>query len=41
MKREQEQYEQWLEKVRKTPPLLDNPEELSAEIMQKISRTPP
>ncbi|WP_455666178.1 hypothetical protein [Phocaeicola sp.] len=40
MKREKEQYEQWLEKVRKTPPLLDNPEELSAEIMQKISRIP-
>ena len=40
MKREEEQYEQWLEKVRNNPPVLENPEGLSGDIMQRISRTP-
>lgn len=40
MKREEQRYEEWLEKVRKNLPLVENPEELSEDIMQKISRIP-
>lgn len=38
--KQEERYEQWLEKVRNNPPLLDNPQELSREIMQRVVRTP-
>lgn len=35
MKREEQRYEEWLEKVRKNLPLVENPEELSEDIMKK------
>lgn len=40
MKQEEQQYEEWLEKVRRNLPIVENPEELSNDIMQRISRTP-
>ncbi len=40
MKREEEQYEQWLNQVRATPPVLEKPEELTRDILCKISHTP-
>lgn len=39
MKQEEQLYEEWLEKVRKNLPLVENPEELSKDIMQRIYRT--
>lgn len=39
MKREEEQYEQWLNQVRTTPPVLEKPEELTRDILCKISQT--
>lgn len=40
MKQEEQRYEEWLEKVRRNLPTVENPEELSNDIMQRISRTP-
>ncbi|WP_455673404.1 hypothetical protein [Phocaeicola sp.] len=40
MKREEERYEQWLERVRNTSPVLENPENLTRDILQKIAQTP-
>ena len=38
MKREDESYEKWLEQLRTVQPVLKHPNELTASIMQKISR---
>lgn len=38
--KQEERYEQWLERVRNNPPSLDDPQELSREIMQRIASTP-
>lgn len=37
MKREDEYYEKWLGALKGTQPVLDNPDELTAAIMQKVS----
>lgn len=39
MKREDEQYEQWLRQVRNAQPVLRNPEQLTLDILQNISQT--
>lgn len=39
MKREEEQYEQWLNQVKTTSPVLEKPEELTRDILCKISQT--
>lgn len=38
MKREDEYYEKWLNKLRTMQPILNQPDELTAAIMQKVSR---
>lgn len=39
MKREDEYYKKWLGTLRGTQPILDNPDELTAVIMRKVSGT--
>ena len=38
---ENERYEQWLQQVRKTQPILTRPDDLTRNILQKVARTPP
>lgn len=40
MKREDERYEQWLEKLKRTSPVLLNPEKLTNDIILKIELLP-
>lgn len=37
---ENERYEQWLQQVRKTQPILTRPDDLTRNILQKVARTP-
>ena len=37
---ENERYEQWLQQVRKTQPILTRPDDLTRNILQKVTRTP-
>ena len=37
---ENERYEQWLQQVRKTQPILTRPDDLTQDILQKVARTP-
>ena len=37
MKQEDKQYEKWLAEVKSRQPILDNPEELTASILDRIS----
>ena len=37
---ENERYEQWLQQVRKTQPILTRPDDLTRDILQKVARTP-
>ena len=37
---ENERYEQWLQQVRKTQPILTRPDDLARDILQKVARTP-
>ena len=37
---ENERYEQWLQQVRKTQPILTSPDDLTRDILQKVARTP-
>ncbi|WP_455585512.1 hypothetical protein [Bacteroides sp.] len=39
MKQEDKRYEEWLSEIRNKQPVLDNPEELTAAILQRVVRT--
>lgn len=39
MKREDEYYENWLDKLKTTQPILERPDELTAAIMQRVSQS--
>ena len=41
MKQEDKQYEKWLAEVKSRQPILDNPEELTASILDRISGISP
>ncbi len=41
MKQEDKQYEKWLAEVKSRQPILDNPEELTAAILNKITDNAP
>lgn len=40
MKQEDKRYEEWLKDVRNRQPMMSNPEELTANIMQRVARMP-
>lgn len=40
MKQDDKQYEEWLKEVRNRQPVLGNPHELTASIMQRVARMP-
>lgn len=40
MKKEEMNYEKWLEQLKKTPPVLENPDALTEDIMRAVKAAP-
>lgn len=40
MKKEEMNYEKWLEQLKKTPPVLENPDALTEDIMRTVKAAP-
>lgn len=40
MKQEGKSYEEWLAEIRRRPPVMSNPDELTASILQQVDRMP-
>lgn len=40
MKKEEMNYEKWLEQLKKTPPVLENPDALTEDIMSAVKAAP-